>query len=84
MPCQNRASKWELSLSRGGVLFMGIADANVAKMVIDEINAVGGLLDRRLSIAWTIAKPSRGLRRVARMWFSTRSFHLTAAACTCR
>jgi ABC-type branched-subunit amino acid transport system substrate-binding protein len=80
-----RSIKVGVIAEQTGVLsFMGIADANVAKMVIDEINAVGGLLDRRLSIAWTIAKPSRALRRVARMWFSTRSFHLTAAACTCR
>jgi branched-chain amino acid transport system substrate-binding protein len=28
----------------GPLSFMGIADANVAKMVIDDINAAGGLL----------------------------------------
>lgn len=34
----------------GALSFMGIADANVAKMVIDEINAGGGLLDRQLDL----------------------------------
>ena len=29
---------------------MGIADANVAKMVIDDINAAGGLLGRRVDL----------------------------------
>jgi ABC-type branched-subunit amino acid transport system substrate-binding protein len=34
----------------GPLSFMGIADANVAKMVIDEINAAGGLLGERIEL----------------------------------
>src|SRR3954452_13987650 len=34
----------------GPLSFMGIANANVAKMVIDDINAAGGLLGRRLDL----------------------------------
>ena len=34
----------------GPLSFMGIANANVAKMVIDDINASGGLLGRRLEL----------------------------------
>jgi ABC-type branched-subunit amino acid transport system substrate-binding protein len=34
----------------GPLSFMGIADANVAKMVIDEINAGGGLLDSQVEL----------------------------------
>ena len=34
----------------GPLSFMGIANANVAKMVIDDINAAGGLLGRRLEL----------------------------------
>src|SRR3954449_5444551 len=34
----------------GPLSFMGVADANVAKMVIDEINAGGGLLDRQVEL----------------------------------
>src|SRR3954470_23398459 len=34
----------------GPLSFMGIANANVAKMVIDDINASGGLLGRRLDL----------------------------------
>jgi ABC-type branched-subunit amino acid transport system substrate-binding protein len=34
----------------GPLSFMGIANANVAKMVIDDINADGGLLGRRLDL----------------------------------
>jgi len=34
----------------GPLSFVGIANANVAKMVIDEINAEGGLLGRRLDL----------------------------------
>ena len=37
----------------GPLDFMGIADANVAKMVIDEINAGGGLLGRRIELHLT-------------------------------
>src|SRR3954468_22539009 len=36
-----------IAYQTGPLSFMGIADANVAKMVIDEINASGGLLDRQ-------------------------------------
>ena len=34
----------------GPLSFMGIANANVAKMVIDDINAAGGLLGRQLEL----------------------------------
>ena len=34
----------------GPLSFMGIADANVAKMVVDDINASGGLLGRKLEL----------------------------------
>jgi branched-chain amino acid transport system substrate-binding protein len=34
----------------GALSFMGIADANVAKMVVDDINANGGLLGRTLEL----------------------------------
>src|SRR4051812_41599699 len=34
----------------GALSFMGIANANIAKLVIDDINAAGGLLGRRLEL----------------------------------
>ncbi len=34
----------------GALSFMGIADANVAKMVINDINAKGGLLGRQIDL----------------------------------
>jgi ABC-type branched-subunit amino acid transport system substrate-binding protein len=34
----------------GPMSFMGIADANVARMVVDEINAAGGLLGRHIEL----------------------------------
>lgn len=34
----------------GPMSFMGIADANVARMVVDEINAAGGLLGRPIEL----------------------------------
>ena len=34
----------------GPLSFMGIANANVAKMVVDDINANGGLLGRQLDL----------------------------------
>ena len=34
----------------GPLSFMGAADANVAKLAVDEINAGGGLLDRQLEL----------------------------------
>src|SRR5947199_2644213 len=34
----------------GPLSFMGMANANVAKMVIDDINASGGLLGRKLEL----------------------------------
>jgi ABC-type branched-subunit amino acid transport system substrate-binding protein len=34
----------------GPMSFMGIADANVARMVVDEINVAGGLLGRRIEL----------------------------------
>jgi len=37
----------------GPLSFMGVADANVAKMVIDEINAGGGLLGQQIELHLT-------------------------------
>ncbi len=34
----------------GPMSFMGVADANVARMVVDEINAAGGLLGRHIEL----------------------------------
>src|SRR3954467_8537607 len=34
----------------GPLSFMGIADANVAELVVDDINAAGGLLGRRIDL----------------------------------
>src|SRR5437588_8014850 len=34
----------------GPMSFMGIADANVARMVVDEINAAGGLLGGHIEL----------------------------------
>src|SRR5207237_7213008 len=34
----------------GPLSFMGVADANVAKMVIDDINAGGGLLGQQIEL----------------------------------
>ena len=34
----------------GALSFMGTANANVARMVVDDINAGGGLLGRRLEV----------------------------------
>lgn len=34
----------------GALSFMGVANANVAKMVVDEMNADGGLLGRRVDL----------------------------------
>jgi urea transport system substrate-binding protein len=34
----------------GAMSFMGVADANVARMVVDEINAAGGLLGRHIEL----------------------------------
>src|SRR6187399_1699289 len=34
----------------GPLSFMGIANANVARMVIDDINAKGGLLGRQIDL----------------------------------
>src|SRR6266540_5033328 len=34
----------------GALSFMGVANANVAKMVIDDINAKGGLLGRQIDL----------------------------------
>src|SRR4051794_22627268 len=34
----------------GPLSFMGIANANIAKLVIDDVNAAGGLLGRRLEL----------------------------------
>ena len=34
----------------GPLSFMGVANANVAKMVIDDINAKGGILGRKIRL----------------------------------
>ena len=34
----------------GPLSFMGIADANVARMVVDDINAAGGILGRQVEL----------------------------------
>ena len=50
----------------GALSFMGRANANVARMVIDEINANGGLLGRRIELMLKTARrptPSRKPRR---------------------
>ena len=44
----------------GPLDFMGIADANVARMVIDEINAGGGLLGQQIEL---YLEDTRALRR---------------------
>ena len=43
----------------GPLSFMGCANANVAKMVIDDINASGGLLGRKLDLYLEDKKPVR-------------------------
>lgn len=48
---ENRSIKVGLVMDLTGPLsFLGIANANVAKMVIDDINAKGGLLGRRVEL----------------------------------
>src|SRR4051795_13551783 len=42
----------------GPLSFMGVADANVAKMVIDEINAGGGLLDQQIELHLEDGEPT--------------------------
>src|SRR3954467_9724207 len=44
----------------GPLSFMGIANANIAKMVIDDINAAGGLLGRRLELRLEDGAPDAG------------------------
>ena len=47
----NRSIKVGVITDQTGALsFMGIANANVAKMVIDDINARGGLLGRPVEL----------------------------------
>src|SRR3954468_7908667 len=47
----NRAARVGIVTDQSGALsFMGIANANVAKMVIDDINARGGLLGRPVEL----------------------------------
>ena len=41
----------------GPLSFMGIANANVATMVVDDINAAGGLLGRRVELCSRTARP---------------------------
>ena len=54
----------------GPLSFMGIADANVAKMVVDEINAAGGLLGEQIELivkdSETTDERRGGTRRQAR------------------
>ena len=58
----------------GPLSFMGIADANVARMVVDEINAGGGLLGRQIElIVEDGATDRRGRRGGARPSSSTRT-----------
>src|ERR1041385_648462 len=47
----NRSARVGIITDQTGALsFMGIANANVAKMVIDDINARGGLLGRPVEL----------------------------------
>ena len=47
----NRSARVGLVTDQTGALsFMGIANVNVAKMVIDDINARGGLLGRPIEL----------------------------------
>ena len=47
----NRSARVGLITDQTGALsFMGIANANVAKMVIDDLNARGGLLGRPVEL----------------------------------
>ena len=56
----------------GPLSFVGIANANVARMVIDDINAKGGLLGRRLELFSKTAPPSTASPRPRRpSWSST-------------
>ena len=42
----------------GPLSFMGIANANVARMVIDDINAKGGLLGRQIELFLEERRPT--------------------------
>ena len=52
----------------GPLSFVGIANANVAKMVINDINAAGGLLGRQINLYLEQChdRPRRGARHQAR------------------
>ena len=53
----------------GPMSFMGIADANVARMVVDDINAGGGLLGRSSSsTSSTARRRTRRRRPVLASW----------------
>src|SRR5436853_7278199 len=45
----------------GALSFMGIANANVAKMVIDDINAKGGLLGRTIELCLEDSETTDGV-----------------------
>ena len=47
----------------GAPSFMGRANANVARMVVDEINANGGLLERKMSSMLRTAQRATPSRR---------------------
>jgi len=47
----------------GPLSFMGIADANVARMIVDEINASGGLLGRQIELHLEDSATDDGLAR---------------------
>jgi Periplasmic binding protein len=47
----------------GALSFMGIANVNVAKMVIDDLNDRGGLLGRRVEL-WEVEEHRIGLKPI--------------------
>ena len=63
--CRERVNDFSWSSIKVGVItdqtgplsFMGIANANVAKMVIDDINAKGGLLGREIDLYLRAVQP---------------------------
>ena len=62
----NRPARVGLITDQTGALsFMGIANVNVAKMVIDDINARGGLLGRPSSCSSRTARPTTSVAEAA-------------------
>ena len=47
----------------GPLSFLGIANANIARMVVDDINAGGGLLGRRIELILEDGATDRQRRR---------------------